>query len=377
MKLLYLANVRMPTEKAHGLQILKTCEAFARRGAKVELVVPRRRNALVADPFAYYGVERIFSVTRRPTIDAVYLGPLGFWLQSLTFFLGALPHVARAGADAIYSRDMLSCVALSLLGFSVVYEDHEPRRNKTLYAFMLRRIPRKVVVARHLLRLYEELGVPTERVLVAPNGVDTYEFDRAARDPSLWQAYGIPAGRRIVLYVGHFYRWKGIYTLLDSSEYVSDEAHLVCIGGTTEDRRAVEEYVRVRGLSNVRLIPFMPHSDVVRYIKSADVLVLPNTAEEERSARYTTPLKLFEYMASGVPIVASRIPSIELYLADGENALLTKPDDPGELASGIRRALSDLEASRRVGARAKEEARAYSWESRSRTILEFIARRGD
>ena len=92
-KIYYVANIRLPTEKAHGVQIMKMCEAFARRGAVVELVVPNRRTHIAGDPFDYYGVEENFSITRLSVIDSVSLGRLGFLLETLSFAISAFFHI--------------------------------------------------------------------------------------------------------------------------------------------------------------------------------------------------------------------------------------------------------------------------------------------
>lgn len=373
MKLIYVANARIPTEKAHGLQTMKTCEAFARQGAVVELVLPKRHNPITEDPFTYYNIERNFKITKLPSFDLVRFGRIGFWIQRLTFLLAILPKLASREADVIYSRDILASFLAVLLGEKrVAYEDHEPI-SSTWYAFLLHRIPYKVVVAANLLALYESPGVPTDRVLVAPNGVDLAEFDKVVPDPGLWnRLYDIPRETRIVLYVGHFYRWKGIYTLLDAAPHLGDGIAVVCIGGTAEDRAAVERYCADRALNNVRIVPFLKHNDVIRHMKSAHVLVLPNTGEEERSLRYTTPLKLFEYMVSGVPIVASRIPSLEPYLVDGENAILIDPDNPEQLAAGIKKIFDEPEAACRRADVTHRDVKKYSWQERARSILSFM-----
>src|SRR5438105_408941 len=88
-KIYYLANVRLPTEKAHGIQIMKTCEALARLGIDLELIVPRRRNPIVQEPFSFYQVEKNFKITQLPCWDLVSsnrLGAVGFWIESWTFY---------------------------------------------------------------------------------------------------------------------------------------------------------------------------------------------------------------------------------------------------------------------------------------------------
>src|SRR5688572_33451232 len=116
-KLLYIANIRLPTEKAHGLQIMQNCEAFADTGAEVELWVARRTNTpemkAIADVWAHYGVKRNFIVRRIPCIDLLPLVPgrndllarLIFQLQQSTFLLMVLLRVLFTGADVYRSEE--------------------------------------------------------------------------------------------------------------------------------------------------------------------------------------------------------------------------------------------------------------------------------
>lgn len=373
-KILYIINARIPTEKAHGRQITKMCEAFAHHGMDVTLFVPNRRNLITSDPFIYYGIPHgAFTIKRVPSVDLVRFGTVGFWIQSLSFFLFAVPYAIRARADIVYSRDIVLCFLLSLIRVKrVVFEDHEPIKNRRLYAFLLRHIPRKIIVAANLQTLYESLDISLNNVCIAPNGVDLEEFNSVLPDPLLWNIkYGIEHGKKIVLYTGHFYRWKGMYTLLDSSHFIGEDTVIVCVGGTVSDYAEAQHYIKEQKLYNVHLVPFLSHKEVLKHLKSADVLVLPNTSKEERSLRYTTPLKLFEYMASSVPIVASRIPSFELYLEDGVSARLCNPDDPKDLALVIQEVLADTARAQAFASVAREKVSGNTWEKRAETILSF------
>ena len=98
MKLAYLANIRLPTEKAHGVQILKMCEALAREGAQVELIVPTRNNHLTDDPYAYYGVEKNFLITYLDVPDTLRW-PLGFYIQSWLFACAATRYIQEQKFD--------------------------------------------------------------------------------------------------------------------------------------------------------------------------------------------------------------------------------------------------------------------------------------
>ena len=108
------------------------------------------------------------------------------------------------------------------------------------------------------------------------------------------------------------------------------------------------------------------------YQAAADVLVLPNTAQAAISREHTSPLKLFEYMAAGRPIVASDLPSLREVLRHGDNAWLMQPDDPAALAQGIQHLLAEPALAARLAAQAQEEVQAYTWEQRAANILRFV-----
>ena len=100
--------------------------------------------------------------------------------------------------------------------------------------------------------------------------------------------------------------------------------------------------------------------------------MLPNTAQAAISREHTSPLKLFEYMAAGRPIVASDLPSLREVLRHGDNAWLVQPDDPAALAQGIQHLLAEPALAARLAAQAQEEVQAYTWEQRAERILSFV-----
>src|SRR3989344_3504204 len=95
MRILYLANYRLPTEKAHGIQIVKMCEAFADAGADLTLAYPDRITEISGTIFDYYGVRRKFGVEQLQVRDFVDRVPLGFLWTSILFMVGAIRHLRR------------------------------------------------------------------------------------------------------------------------------------------------------------------------------------------------------------------------------------------------------------------------------------------
>ena len=102
--------------------------------------------------------------------------------------------------------------------------------------------------------------------------------------------------------------------------------------------------------------------------------MLPNTALEDISKYYTSPVKLFEYMASGTSIVASDLPSVREIVSE-EDVCFVKPDDPEALYEGIKRVLSDHNFAGEISRNAVLKSKSYTWPRRTSRILSWLANR--
>lgn len=102
MNLLYVANARIPTEKAHGIQIMKMCEAFSNLGINLELVIPKRK--IKEDPFVFYGITKRFIIKRLPVIDTYGSGLLGYWLAAFSFAISSFFIPCLNRGDYLFSR---------------------------------------------------------------------------------------------------------------------------------------------------------------------------------------------------------------------------------------------------------------------------------
>ena len=145
----------------------------------------------------------------------------------------------------------------------------------------------------------------------------------------------------------------------------------IFVGGTEEDIKSFKFQVSGFKLDNVLIAGYRPYAEIPYWLKAADILVLPNSAREKISQFYTSPLKLFEYMASGRPIVASDLPSIREVLSEN-NAILVKSDDPTILSGGITSVLQNSDFSAKIAKQALQDVEAYSWKKRAKNILSFI-----
>lgn len=373
-----VANVRLPTEKAHGNQIMSMCAAFAAAGEQVTLIAPNRwKNPLAGDPFAFYGLPRSFAVRQVRVFDLLpyerMLGAVAFWTERCTFALAAL--AAASGADRAWTRDELFGALWSLFRrrHPLTLEVHVPQRNfARLYRFVIRRGASIVAITRGVADDLIALGVPAARITVLPDGVDLARFfpqDRTAARRRL----GLDPDRRYVVYAGHLYAWKGVETLAAASALVPVGVDTLMVGGSDVDVAAFRAR-HAAALARVRLVGWRPPAEIPLWLAAADVVVVPTSGAEPIGARYTSPLKLFEAMAAARPIVASDLPSLREVLRDSGNALLVAPDDPQALADGVRRVLADPTLVAALAAAAARDARSYTWDARARAIRDLLGR---
>ncbi len=160
---------------------------------------------------------------------------------------------------------------------------------------------------------------------------------------------------------GHIYRGLGAEETIEALAGVPG-AMLVMVGGRAEDFRRLKVIAEaLHLLERVHFVGQVANRDVPAYLWAADVLVMPYTSRTP-TVRYMSPLKMFECMAAGRPIVATDFPVVREVLRDGQTALLVKPDSSQALREGLQRVLLDPSLQQRLAGAVGEAAEAYSWE---------------
>ena len=177
----------------------------------------------------------------------------------------------------------------------------------------------------------------------------------------------LPLDKKIVVYTGHLYEWKGADVLARAAALVPPYVHIYLVGGTAED---VQKFKKTYHTDNLHIVGWQLHELVPCWLEAADLLVLPNSSKEKISAQYTSPLKLFEYMASKTPMLLAKIPSIQEVV--GEHGNFFEPDNEQSLAEGIQRGLAGSDEQERMDEWVNEEIKKYSWDIRAEQIKNFI-----
>ena len=387
---LIAADVRFPLERANGVQIVKTAAALARAGAKATLLVrdtdPRptdeilplfgiapgalrvRRLAVLHRPGSF-AVPRATFLARAGVacLGALHRGAVVFTRDlQLADLLLAVRRRARVVYEAHAVESILYRERAALYGTSEAPRAAKAERLRRREARVWRRARAFVTTTAGIRDTFVEQFGPRGGVSVIANGCDV---------PADRTFPGLASDRPPrVLYAGQLYPWKGVDVLVDAIARVPG-ARLVILGGIPgePDEARVRARVEALGIADrVELRGHVPQPEVARELARARVVAVP-VRRTEMTLRHTSPLKAFEAMAAGRPILASDLPSSREFLRHGENAWLVPPDDEAALASGLRRLLEDDALSDRLARTAFEDAVAFSWDARARRLLDVFA----
>lgn len=365
---------RFPSEKAASLFAGKSAEAFAKEGVDVTLVVPRRLGRIKADPYQYFSLEKNFKIKYLPTIDLFsipFLKRFAFRVSLIFFSFTTLGFIFGAGKikySIIYSNETLPLMFLSFFSKNCFYEMHDfPEKKKYFYKDLFGRVKGIIVHNRWKMEnIKSEFKVPEEKLFYEPNAVDLVDFDIDISKEEAREKLGLPKDKKIVVYTGHLYGWKGTDTLAKASKLLNDVL-VYFVGGTSED---IDRYQDKYESHNIVFAGNKKHSEIPLWQKSADLLVIPNSAREPIGKFYTSPMKLFEYMASRVPILASRVPAIE-ELVDDNSAFFFEPDNEEDLKNKIEIALGENSREHKATS-AYNKVLEFTWQKRAGRIIKFL-----
>lgn len=378
MKILYVSPRPIPSLSANSVHMMKMAQAMAQHGHKVILScyrggVDEVGQGAMDDPFAYYHASRTFDFLPF----AAAKGKVG---RRMTQILFARRNAAMAReCDLMFSRCLLSAVAGAISGSRVIFELHDSP--STLHPIMLGMFNRliknsnflKLVVISQALKdhIVSEFGVGDNKIIVAHDGADALPHIGGRPSPFQKNDFAFHVG-----YTGHLYKGRGIEVMAGAAELLPSVAFHI-VGGTPEDVKCwAQQY---SNLDNLIFHGHVPHALVAEYLKHFDALLAPYqhsvavAGNTGNTVNWMSPLKIFEYMSAGKPMIVSDLPVLAEVLGHGRNAYLCAPDSAKAWADAIDVLRADPALSARLAVQAlKEFDEHYTWSKRAKYILDHV-----
>jgi glycosyltransferase involved in cell wall biosynthesis len=369
--IIYLANIKLPSERAHSIQTIEMCQAFSDIGCDVTLLIPHSKLNTVVDVGEHYSINQKFKIKRIGRLFKLIDLQIGSYLQTALFSLHATIYVLLHPRSIVYVKNEDFVYPLTFFPKKIFWEPHVGDMD-----FTARRLAKRaagiVALTDGVRQSLINKGVPSKKIIVAHDAVRLDMFKNDYKKDFIRKELHLPTDKKIVIYTGHLFAWKGVHVLAAAAKQLATDTVIVFVGGLQKD---VEEFKsKYFDSPNILVLGHKSRSEIPKYLAGADILALPNSGHTDISYSYTSPLKLFEYMAAKRPIVASDLPSLRETLS-GQNAFLVPADNVDALAQAIKSIAVSADEVKQKVENAYALALSSTWYNRADKITQFITER--
>lgn len=371
MRILYLSDSSVPSYSANSIHVIKMCHAWACHGNEVTLIA-KNTNACVKgirSVYHFYGVSHNFKIIKYPYKAFPGSGRLYNLL---------LPFFAFGKFDIVYTRAIYPAFWYCLFKKTIAFEIHEPFNTKNrwlsiLFDFILKsgKVSKWVVISAALKNYLKlQFSISEDNIIMAHDGADLFPENIEPKPLT---------GDFKIGYVGSLLAGKGMELIIPLSKRCPIFTFHI-VGGHVKDVDKWRTQLEV-GQKNVIFHGFVAHADTPAFIISFDVLIAPyqESVHVKRSnnsnniALWMSPLKIFEYMSSGKPIISSDLPVLKEVLRNKKNAILNDPININDWSNSLVELKKDECLRKDLGSQAKKDfLNKYSWSSRAKVILDSL-----
>ena len=385
IKIVYFSDARIPSEMANSVSITNLCNAFTELGVDTNLVKPwrfRNRNINSDDIFKIYGIKNKFNIVDTPYIDLsvfenilpnLILRPVNYltkriWQKYIADFI-----VNKFSPDVIHMRNNIP-FALNHLAKKnrlVLLEFYDEPSKFYLDIYKKSIVGNKKLILTAITsnladQISELFQIDRKIIQISPSGVDKSRFSK--------HILNFNKIRKTIMYIGSLHSNRGIDSFILASKHVNEHDFLI-VGGTEQDSDKLKVKFNLNNKSNLKFVSHQTHSKISDYYNNADILILPMTSNQSHTRLYSSPNKLFEYMASGKPIIASDLPSINEVVTHNHSALLFKPDDSNDLTKKIYKLVNNKKLAEKLSLNSLNLVDNYTWQTKARNMLDLIKAR--
>lgn len=377
MRIIYLSAATIPSRTANSIHVMKMCQALRQLGNQVELCAPKRTYALTlthpSEIWTHYGIQETFAIRWIKSSNL---------LREYDYAWRAALHARHQRPDVVFARNVPAAAMTSLWGLPTICEIHDaPHLRGSLYQFshhLLARgrgLRRLVVISQpfhELLLEFFQGKVAADKILILPDGVDLERFESLPDAVEARKRIGLPEAGMTLGYAGHLYPGRGVELILELARRLP-QCRFLLAGGNDEDIASYRNEAQSKGVSNATFLGFITNSKLPQYLAACDVLLMPYQRKVAVSgggdtSKWMSPLKVFEYMATGRLILSSDLAVLHEVLNEA-NCVFCPPEDIDAWHMAITHAIADPEWRNRIGGQAKRDVVRYSWTRRAQIAL--------
>ena len=374
MKIGLIAPTTIPATSANTIQVMKNAVALAKVGNFVHLYIPGNKpDSSWQDLARHYGLGQ--EQPHNLSMDWISKNAS---FKSYDYALKAVRLARKEGVECIFTRLPQAAALSTFFGYPTYFEAHDMptgQMGPVLFNQFLKGKGSKTLISisQALLKDINAIYQIPQEVpqLIAPDGVDLERFENLPLQEDVRKDLGFK-NTFTVGYTGHLYEGRGEEIIVGLAQRLSDIRFLI-IGGKEKDIKRVQEKIDDLQLANIHLAGFVPNASLPFYQQACDCLLMPYQAKIAGSsggdiAKYLSPMKMFEYLASAKPILSSDLPVLREVLNE-ENAILLPPTDMDAWENAIIKIKNDEVVAAKLSENAKATAQNYSWEQRVISIF--------
>lgn len=377
-KMIYISRGNVPSRAANALQTMKMASAFSKLINDFRLLI----NVSI---FNFINFSKRFDLFDFYNIDKLKLSKIPCSFNREVFFssnygsklfTNLAPFYTKfKRPEVVYVRKLDIARRCLRLGSNVVLECHTELPEKYIRSkeFSTMNFLGCITISHRLRDSNISKGMPPEKIIVEQDGVSLSEYKIKEDKLDIRKKMNLPIDKYILTYSGHLHDFKGIPLILKAAKEFKDDLFLL-IGGWEHDIKRVKSECRKQKINNVICYGYVKPRLIPRMLYASDLLLLP-TSFKHKWSKDTSPLKMFEYMASGRPIIASNLDNISLILKNEINALLFEPDSFESLEEKILFMKDNEENAKLLTSQAKLDVEYYEWNKRAERIIKFIESR--
>lgn len=381
MKVLYIHNVEVSEHTANLTQVISMCKAFRSNGLKVMLLLPLPFKGNVGE------TEEMLRMNYNIEAEIELSFFVNFFkkkkIRKFTHHFFLTKHINNYKPNFCYTRDVNFLSRCLKAGVKSIYESHNYKihnGSKFLDVFLKRKLRKKtgsgnylfmVCISEMLKKYWASRGMDSDKIHALHDGFIEDKYLERVGKKEARKALDIPIDENLIMYTGNLYPNRGVDQVLKLAKELKNQKFMV-VGGPERFKKELIIQAKEEEIVNIDFVGQVPFSRIHLYQFAADIN-LGIWSKDVPTINYCSPLKVFEYMAAGRPIVTMGFPSIKEVLIDKENAFVSDPSDPEDFLRKLKLALNQKEKSEKLANNARYQAFSeYTWKKRVEKILEKI-----